>query len=198
MESLALNRKATPMRRVLLPLMLCCAALAAACGGPPATATPTPTRIVATETPPLPEVTAEVTQPLTALQTVVLPAPGELTYLNTEGTPPAPRQPLQFDHVQLEIRDGSGAIILIDVFADGRIVRDGAERTLSVEALDALRSALDIINFYEIEGVYTANAPGSTRYALTVEGPRGSRTLLADDSATPRELLDVFTLIMDL
>lgn len=183
------------MRRLLLPVLLGCAALASACGGQPAT--PTATLAVITATAP-PEATAEVTESIALLQTVVLPPPGELGYVSTEGTPRAPRQPLQFDHVQLELRDVGGAYSLIDVYSDGRITRDGQERTLTVEALDALRSALDIIDFYNIEGVYTASAQTGTRFALTVEGPRGSRTLLADDSASPQQLLDVFALMMAL
>ncbi len=133
-------------------------------------------------------------------QTIAVPPPGQISYMDTSGTPGV-RQPLQFDVVQLEIRPaGSAESTIINLSSDGTVLRDGQPVQVDPASIEVLRGLLDQINFYDIQGVFVGEG-GTTqgnRYFLTVSGSSGSRMITADDQYTPSELLAIITLIQSL
>jgi hypothetical protein len=186
------------MRRIMLGSELACGVLVAlaACSPAPAptsTATPVPptSTVIPAGTPvPLAEIA----------QTVVIPAPGQLGYIDTSGTPP-PLTPIVFtlDQIQFEVIDNSnGERSLIDIFADGSVTRDGSAYTADPAQVQALIDQLEAIRIYDVQGIFTGSntSAGPVSYYLTVSGPLGSRSIATQDGFIPPELQAVFDAIL--
>jgi hypothetical protein len=178
-------------------LITALALLLAACGAP---AQPTPT-ITPT---PIPSATPEPTATIAPVvlhartQDVILPGTLEVR-ANPAGTlTPAP----EFTFTQLDFAQTggvTGATLAISVTGDGVMNYNGVESTLSPEKLEALRAALEAINFFGLQGGFTGiGSSDAYSYTLTVESAAGSRTLRATEGYIPDQLQSLFDLIMDL
>jgi len=92
----------------------------------------------------------------------------------------------------------SNMSLTVEVYPDGRVVRNGATSNIPPEQVQQISAALDQLNFFGLQGSFTAagGKPEEYRYSLTVERADGSsRTINAQDNYTPPELLSMFAMI---
>ncbi len=184
------------MRFVSLFIICACLFLAACGGQPPApTEAPTPEETTAIDLNATPSMLNIIAQ------TITVPAPGVLSYMDTSGTPEEPPQPLELNLVQLEVRPaGSSERTIITINGDGTALRDGQPIQMDSATLEALRGLIEQINFFNIQGIFVGEGPTTqgNRYYLTVDGSAGSRMITAEDQNTPSELLAIITLIQSI
>lgn len=85
----------------------------------------------------------------------------------------------------------------IEIFGDGRVIRNGAESTISAETIEELNQLIRDVKFFSIQGQFTQ--PGgvssdSYAYSVRVELETGSATRIdAHDRLAPPELLTLFS-----
>lgn len=129
----------------------------------------------------------------------VLPPVGEIVLAAATAEPDAANQP--FDYI-LYTQDGgpSNASIIIEVYGDGRVVRNGESLTASPDAIAAVDQKIKEISFFNIQGIFTTAgaAPDIYRYTLTVESELGSKMIRAQDGYTPQPLLELFSQVVAL
>ncbi len=145
------------------------------------------------------EATAEVTADPLEQAGVVLPPAGTLVAPATEDPNPNSGQP--FDVITFEQSGGPNNInLVIQVFSDGRVVRDGNTSTISAEQVAMLDTMLKQLNFFGLQGQFAVPGASSDVYSyrITVDQDGGSRTINAQDGYTPTELLELFSALADL
>ncbi len=165
--------------------------LLAACGGSPApTATPEPPT-------PEPATTAETgaANPFGDLSATPAALPG--TFIPASGaTIESPNaEPFRFDSLVFTQTGGlSGVDVRVELRGDGTLIRNGATTSISAEEVQRVTDMLAAIDFYRFQGIFVGSgaSPDAYRYTLTVDGPLGSRTVMAEDGLTPMELLFIF------
>jgi hypothetical protein len=84
----------------------------------------------------------------------------------------------------------------IEVYRDGRLVRNGEELTLPPAEIEALNAALSELNFFGLRGQFVAAGqnPDAYYYSVEVNMSNGdSRTINAQDGHTPQPLLQFFS-----
>jgi hypothetical protein len=126
-----------------------------------------------------------------------LPIPGTIIAPIT----PDPDAGLIFDIILLERTGGlAGIPLTIEVKGDGTVTRDGVASTISPDQVTFLDNLLDQLNFFGLQGVFTA--PGTSadtyHYAVTVERAGSSRTIRAEDGFLPSEMIQLLSLLSDL
>lgn len=181
--------------------VLClCVSLLAACGGnqtvlptvaqveQPTAAAPT------TEATAAPTVAAPTAQAGVATDQVLLPAPGTLVGAATED----PNASQLFDSL-LFVRTGgiAGQMLTIQLLGNGTLSRDGVVSQVAADQVMAIVAALDKLNFFGLDGVFTASGSSADtyHYQLTVERLGDSRTLNAQDGFIPPEMGQLFARI---
>jgi hypothetical protein len=130
--------------------------------------------------------------------TLAPPIPGTLVV--AAPTVGEPTIVLEFDDL-LFTRSGGlvGQPITITVLRDGTVTRNGVSSTITPEQVEQIRSRLDRINFFQLQGIFTGGASSDVfSYSLTVNGNLGSRTIYAEDGRIPPELIELFTLLAGL
>lgn len=179
---------------ILLILVL----ILAACGGSP---TPTPTLSVPTATPGLPTQPAGAGEMLPTSQfnelqvTVAVAQPGTPIPAAGSTIEPVSSQPFQFDRVLFTQTGGLAALNLqIEVFSDGRVVRDGAQSQTSSDVVANIASLIDTFDFFRVSGQFmgTGAAADAYTYSLTVESGGSSRTIMSQDGFTPPALFAIY------
>ncbi len=186
------------MRSVLFAAAICALILAACSGTPQPTATPIPP----TDEPTTNPVAVGDTVLATMAATVGAPSAGTLVVPDEQRTPNAPTPvPVVIDDLYFAQAGGiAGITQTIQLFGDGKLIRDGETSTVSADDVQQIASLLDQIHFYELQGTFTG--PGSPadayRYSLTVNSPNGSRTIASVDGMTPPELYLVYDAIRSL
>jgi hypothetical protein len=126
-----------------------------------------------------------------------LPIPGTIIAPTT----PDPDAGLIFDTILLERTGGlAGIPLTVEVKSDGTVTRDGVTSTISPDQVAFLDNLLDQLNFFGLQGVFTA--PGTSadtyHYAVTVERAGSSRTIRAEDGFLPSEMIQLLSLLSDL
>ncbi|MBE2267329.1 MAG: hypothetical protein IAE80_03795 [Anaerolinea sp.] len=184
------------MKRLMIVMLVM---LLAACGGQPEpTATPVPPT-------PIPATDAsagggiQATSALSEIQqTVAFAEPGTLipAGVGTMQAPDAP--PFAFDRVLFTQTGGlAGVNIQIDVYADGRVIRNGTESRASEDAITNLNRLLEAINIFNLSGQFMS--PGAAAdaftYSLTVVKGGSNRTIMSQDGYTPQELFEIYDAI---
>lgn len=188
-----------PSRFAILTLTLLMLALAACQPAPTVTETPVidsapPPATTAPTSEPGIELTAESTQPL-LVDDITMPPPGTLV---TAAVTEDPRAGIPFDSIIFEQSGGiTATTVVVEVYSDGRVVRDGVESTISAEQVAALDSLIKSMNFFDLQGQFAM--PGQNEdiyyYKITVEQAGSSRTINAQDGYTPDPLMDLFNTI---
>jgi hypothetical protein len=190
--------------RIALRLMILAALalFAAACqSAPEATATSAATTA---PNPPTTEAgtdsTAEVSPEVqTTVSPVVIditvPPPGTLVSAAATQDPLAQTG---FTSIIYEQKQGStGTPLTVEVYSDGRVVRDGVASTISAEQVAAIDAALRAVNFFGLQGQFIV--PGTNEdiyyYTITVDVDGSSRMIRAQDGYTPDELMALFNTI---
>jgi hypothetical protein len=182
--------------------------LLAACGGNPApTATqqavqlagtsavvdvsPTPVNTPGPGTPLVPERIYETGQP-------TMPIPGTIVMA---ATTPDPDVGLIFDLIQYRQTGGiTGQTLEIEVRSDGTLTRNGVPSTISPDQVTLIDNMIDQMNFFSINGVFTAPGSGADviRYSVTVERAGTSVGIDAQDGLVPPELAQLFSILSSL
>lgn len=180
-----------------LAFLLIVALIVAACGGSPTpTATPTP---APTETP-IPDTAGGEpipTRGFEALQvTIPVAQPGTPISPSLAGTvQPANAAPFRFDRLFFAQTGGIAAMELtIEVFADGRVIRNGVESRTSAETVANLTALLEAFDVFRVAGQFmglSASADAYT-YAITIDAGGSSRTIMSQDGYTPPELFAIY------
>lgn len=177
--------------------------LLAACDNPPAaTEAVPPTEAAAPDNtpdtteneavPPAVDDPEATEDPLVAAN-VVLPLPGTIA-------PPATQDAMNpashFSSIIFQQTGGPNNLnLIIEIYRDGRVVRDGVTTSITPDRIAALNTALQAINFFGIQGQFTVPGAGEDVYVyrVTVEQDDGaSRMITAQDGYTPPELLEIF------
>jgi hypothetical protein len=197
------------MRRNLCVILIGAVFLAACGGNTPAptvdsssaptveatTASAGSTPIVTETQPPL----ATIEQQQRAFETdeASLPIPGTLD----ASTNPDPEAGLVFDDIQLERTGGiAGQTLTIEVRGDGTFTRDGAAGTISPDQVTMIDNLLDQMNFFGLQGVFTA--PGTSAdvytYTVTVNRAGSARMIRAQDGLIPPEMIELLSMLSSL
>jgi hypothetical protein len=191
------------MRPVVI-LLLVAALILSACGGntpaPTNTVPPAPTAAADAETPtpdPTLFVTATTSPNEILAQTVTVPVPGTLAVPGGFGL----NRDFSFDTIsftQSQVQGSTSLTIMLQ--NDGTVTRDGVVSQATPEQIQTLTQMLGQMNFYAMQGQFTGADAGTSTfsYSLTISGSEGSRTIYAQDSLTPPELMDVFELLQTL
>jgi hypothetical protein len=161
-------------------------ATAASVGGTP----------IVTETPP-PLATIEQQQRAFETDEAPLPIPGTLD----ASTNPDTEAGLVFDDIQLERTGGiAGQTLTIVVNGDGTFTRDGVAGTISPDQVTIIDTLLDQMNFFGLQGVFTAPGTGADVYTYSVRVSRAgsARTIRAQDGFIPPELIELLSLLSSL
>ncbi len=194
------------MRYALSCILLCAALLSGCQNTPEATSAPSPTQETVQSVPdegstPPPETTLEVSgdateDPLVAAG-VTLPLPGTLLAPATED----PDAGVLFDSIlYYQAREANNETLTVEVYSDGRVVRNGATSSISQEQVMMLQQMLEDMRFFGMQGTFTA--PGRNDdiyyYQVTVERDGAANSIAAQDGYTPPELLELFGVLSDL
>ncbi|MBZ0295227.1 MAG: hypothetical protein K8L99_21870 [Anaerolineae bacterium] len=142
-----------------------------------------------------PEISAEGTEDPLVAANIALPLPGTIQAPATEEAL-APEG--RFDSMIFEQTGGpNNTTLTIEVYGDGRVVRNGVESTVSETQLMELENMLRELNFFGLQGQFTVPGAGEDiyRYRITVEQDGGSRMINAQDGYTPPELLELFAAV---
>ncbi len=171
----------------------------AACGGAPAEdAVPTVDNSLsadATAETQADDTAAPTTDPAVVVVTprgtdaFTVPLPGTLDPIVTED----PNIALVFDRIYL-VRTGgpqnSGALE-VEIFQDGRVIRNGETQLISPDEVLALDTMLDEIDFFGIHGAYLGPPTGQDepyRYELRVERAEDRRLIVFQEGYIPDEI----------
>lgn len=129
--------------------------------------------------------------------TLPIPLPGTLVASSTED----PDAGLVFDKVTLVVTGGASNVNnVIEVFQNGRVVRNGVTTNVSIEEIIALDTMLDEINFFGLQAAFLGPAPdpNSYRYSLTVLRGLSERLVNAQDGFMPVEFQTLLAKIIAL
>jgi hypothetical protein len=142
-------------------------------------------------------VNAQEAPTVSAMQQAIemLPPPGTAIAPATEEAAAQAGVPF-FNITYQETGGPANTELLIDIFADGRVVRNGAEMTISPEVVAELNQMLQDVQFFGLQGQFTMfGAPSDVyTYFVRVELQDGAaRSLEAQDRVTPPELLRLFS-----
>lgn len=178
---------------------------AAACTSEP---TPTATPV----TPPPTDIPAEVTTPPDAAiqlatqaasnQIIITPPPvGTVRIDDHSGTPNYTPVPFDFQMVTFTRSGGiTGELIIMRLYSDGRLQINDAESRLDPAQVEAVRAALDQVQFFDIQGTFTGpdSLPDAYQYSLGVLGSRGAVTISLQDGYIPPELQPIIEMFVQL
>ncbi len=182
-----------------MAMMLILVALLAACGGQPE---PTATLVPASPVPPTDasagEDAAATGGAAEIQQTVAFAQPGTLIPAGIGTIVPPDAPPFSFDRVIFTQTGGlAGVNVQIDVYADGRVIREGVESEVNAEAITNLARMLETINIFNLSGQFMS--PGAAAdaftYSLTVVKGGSNRTITSQDGYTPQALFDIYDAI---
>jgi hypothetical protein len=188
-------------RLFLLGMLLGVAILVAACGGGDA-----PTAPAATSAPA--EGTAEAEPTLfivTRAAPIEIPeggleVPGVGTLVASETEDPYFGQP--FTKITLVTSKGTAETrVEIVLNGDGTYTRNGTQGVLSATRVEAIRTALDELNFFGLQGTMLGPGGGgnesAAQYGLTIDRGGFSRSIVSMDGYMPQEYLQFVGLIYE-
>jgi hypothetical protein len=89
--------------------------------------------------------------------------------------------------------------LVVQVYPDGRVLRDGVQYQISADQVAEIDNALDAMNFFGMQGNFTSPGGGRDTYVYEISVSRGddSRNVAAEDGLIPPELMTVFSLLLD-
>lgn len=146
---------------------------------------------------------AQETPTVSALQQAIalLPPPGTMQVPVTEEPDPNATPVPFFNITYTETGGLSNTELLVDIFSDGRVIRNGTETSIPPETIAQLNQAIHDLNFFAIQGQFTMPGAGLDvyNYNVRVELQDGrARSLDAQDRVTPPELLRLFSLLRNI
>lgn len=181
---------------VILALML------AACGGNATTPAPTADTSLSQQNPTAAPTTANSTTAPVATRdyatnqadAALLPPAGTLVISNN----PNPDAGMVFDDLTFTRTGGlSGETISITLTGAGVLTRNGVTSQVSSDQITQLVKAIDDMDFFGLDGVFTApgTSPDAYHYSLTIERNGSARMINAEDGFIPPELAKMFGLV---
>lgn len=183
-------------KQVLVSWMVCGFLLLAACA--PEAPAPEPTQAGIEGDLTTPEPTEEsippfilVTRESEVIPDSGLPVPGRGTLVASETQDPFADVP--FDRIYVTRYGGGDNIpaVELEIFADGRYVRDGVSGLLMPEQVEGLNDLINEINFYGIQGTMLGPSAEDIayRYSVTVDKGAMTRTINSQDQFMPQEYI---------
>jgi len=173
----ACNGNATPTATVVVPT-------------PTATIVPLPMQPGSTAGQPLP------TSPFSQLDvTLQVALPGTIIPASDSTIQPVDSQPFQFDRILFTQTGGiTGVNSRIEVFGDGRVLRDGVESRVTGETISSLAAMIDAFDFFRVGGQFMGQAAGADTftYTITVSVAGSSRMIQSQDGYTPQSLFAIY------
>jgi hypothetical protein len=127
--------------------------------------------------------------------TIPPPAVGTIaTALPTED----PDVGLIFDEIYFS-QTGGGTTLVVQVYPDGRVLRDGQQFSIAQDQVAVIDTLLDEINFFGMQGVFTSvgGSPNAYSYELSVSRGEASRSIIAEDGLIPPDLQRLFSLLLE-
>lgn len=141
---------------------------------------------------------SEIEQEIQSFIVATIPPPGTLVVPTLATEEPVS---LLFDSLVFTMEGGpSAAKYRTELYADGRLVRDGVTSQVSPDDVTKIDAMIDAINFFNIEGQFTSPnlQADDFQYSLTINRVDANRTLFAQDGLLPPELKSLFAAINDL
>lgn len=143
------------------------------------------------------EVNGDATEDPLVAAGITLPLPGTLL-------PPATEDPdvnVLFDSIlYYQTRGANNEALTVEVYNDGRVVRNGATSSISQEQVMMLQQMLEDMRFFGMQGTFSV--PGRNDdiyyYQVTVERDGAANSITAQDGYTPPELLELFGMLSGL
>jgi hypothetical protein len=199
-ENRLLTTRSERMKRLfLLGMLLGVALVAAACGGGPSApaATSVPAEATAEAAPTLFIVTraAPIEIPEGGLE-----IPGVGTLVASETEDPYFGQP--FTKIALVTTKGTAeSRVEIILNGDGTYTRNGTAGVLSATRVEAIRTALDELNFFGLQGTMLGPGGGgneaAAQYGLSIERGGFARSIVSMDGYMPQQYLEFVGLIFE-
>jgi hypothetical protein len=115
-----------------------------------------------------------------------VPLPGTLVASETED----PNVGLTFDYIFFQQTGGSeNTTTVVEIYSDGRVVRDGETFTVSQNVITQLDQMIDSLNFFGLQGTMLGPPGPETSYRYRVGVTRGAETraINAQDGFIPDE-----------
>jgi hypothetical protein len=129
----------------------------------------------------------------------VLPPPGTAVVPTQEAL--VGGNPVRFANILYEESGGPGdSHLLIEVYNDGRVIRDGVQTAVDTAAIETLNQMLVESDFFNIQGQFSVPGASSEvyEYVMRVELETGeARRLATQDNLTPIEIKRLFAHIRD-
>lgn len=125
-----------------------------------------------------------------------LPPAGPGTLVASETEDPEPIGPFQL--VRLRQQGGRGNITtVIEIYADGRIVRDGEIGTVDAATIGRINQMIDDMGFFSMQGTYIGppGADDTYTYRVYVDSGDIDRAINAQDGYLPQELTSLLATI---
>jgi hypothetical protein len=127
----------------------------------------------------------------------MMPPPGTIERAPQTEEPDPGATPVPFYSITYEETGGPARSSLsIEIFRDGRVLRDGQEMTVGMDVILGAEQAIRDLGFFEIEGTFTQLGadPDVYSYMVRVElGDGSAKRLEAHDRVAPPELLRLFS-----
>lgn len=116
-----------------------------------------------------------------------------------DADPEGPDTRTGFDYLVFIQEGGPTDLYLqIEVYSDGRVIRDGAETRASAPDIAAIAGMLDAMDFFGMQNTFlsgTGLQEGDYRYRLAVVQGTRERAISAQDGYMPPELIEVLSAI---
>lgn len=126
----------------------------------------------------------------------MMPPPGTLELVPETEEPDPNATPIPIYSITYEERGGpANTSLLVEIFGDGRVLRDGAEVAVGADVIQEAAQAIHDLGFFNIEGVFTraGASPDIYTYMVRVELEDGAaKRIEAQDGIAPPELLRLF------
>lgn len=94
-----------------------------------------------------------------------------------------------------------GQTLTVEILGDGTVTRNGETSQISPEQVQQITDVLDQLDFFGLQGVFTAPGTGADiyQYSITVDRADGSsRTIKAQDGLTPQQMMALFTVLAEI
>lgn len=131
----------------------------------------------------------------------VLPPAGTMVAPATQEVDPN-AAPIPFRSITYEQSGGpANTSLRVEIFGDGRVLRDGVEISVGADVIAGVEQQLIELDFFAIQGQFTAPGTGSDVYEYIVRVERedgAAKRLKAQDGLTPPELLRLFSALRNI
>jgi hypothetical protein len=105
---------------------------------------------------------------------------------------------LLFDEIYFS-QTGGGTTLVVQVYPDGRVLRDGQQFSIAQDQVVEIDTILDEIDFFGMQSSFTSvgGSPNAYVYEISVSRGDDSRNVVAEDGLIPPQLQNLFSLLLE-